>query len=267
MAVRNKFQSLDLHSPRSLGDEPRYGKFDSQTSLQQNSLFFESSNFKVSQAQRLAENEKKRVELHKKAREKAIDIASEKKAYQVLNDKKMAQNERNYKKYLREKEDELKLRMEEASLTRKNKYHEVKQHVKKVEGVSVKAHVDHIEEIKEKYRSRRKQDEEEAKFSYDRTHRDMSIKAKQHQDLAIKLDEEAQESRLHLASLQADIQKKEIGHNASIERMRLALLDKFAKDEMTYKHHLSIDQESAENLTLKVIDHANAAVKKAKKAS
>ena len=144
--------------------------------MQQNSLFFDSSNFKVSQAQRLAENERKRVELHKKAREKAIDIASEKKAYQLLNDKKMAQNERNYKKYLKEKEEELRIRMEEASLTRKNKYHEVKQNVKKVESVAVKAHIDHIEEIKEKYRSRRKQEEEEAKFSFDRTHRDMSNK-------------------------------------------------------------------------------------------
>jgi hypothetical protein len=82
----------------------------------------ETSNFKVSLAQRLAENERKRVELHKKAREKAIDVATEKKAYQLLNEKKDAQNERKYKKYLKDKEDELKNRMDEANTIRKQKY-------------------------------------------------------------------------------------------------------------------------------------------------
>lgn len=108
-------------SPRSVYAEPR-GNFESQTSLNQNSLFIETSNFKVSLAQKLADNERKRVELHKKAREKAIDIASEKKAYQLLSEKKDAQNEHKYKKYLKERDDELKQRMDEANTIRKQKY-------------------------------------------------------------------------------------------------------------------------------------------------
>lgn len=40
----------------------------------------ETSNYKILKAQKLAESEKKRVELHKKARSKQIEIASEKRA-------------------------------------------------------------------------------------------------------------------------------------------------------------------------------------------
>lgn len=45
------------------------------------------ANYSVQQAQKLAEKERKRVELHKMAREKALDLATEKKAKEILKEK------------------------------------------------------------------------------------------------------------------------------------------------------------------------------------
>lgn len=70
------------------------------------------------------------------------------------------------------------------------------------------------------YESRRRQEEEDAKVSFDRCQRDMELVAKRHFDLTIQMDQEAQESKQHLASLQADIQNKTMGHNESIKRIR-----------------------------------------------
>lgn len=40
--------------------------------------------------------------------------------------------------------------------------------------------------------------EKAAKLSFDRTHRDMNFNQQRHIDLMLQLDEEAQESRVHL---------------------------------------------------------------------
>lgn len=51
--------------------------------------------------------ERHRVELHKSVRERAVEIATEKRAGQVLKERKDRQNEKKYKSFLKEEEEKL----------------------------------------------------------------------------------------------------------------------------------------------------------------
>lgn len=71
-SLKSRFNSVDL-SPRS--EEGSAGK----------NFYLQTLN-QVSKAQRLAELEKDRLQKHKNAREKAVELATEKKAVQLLKE-------------------------------------------------------------------------------------------------------------------------------------------------------------------------------------
>lgn len=75
--------------------------------------------------------------------------------------------------------------MDEAKETREEKRYTVKQKLREIEGYSYKAHLEHIEEIKELQRTRQRLMEEEAKLSFDRGQRDMSAHRERVQNLLI----------------------------------------------------------------------------------
>lgn len=75
--------------------------------------------------------------------------------------------------------------MDEANEARKQKRYTVKERLREVEGYSYKAHLEHIEEVKELQRTRRKQMELEARQSFDRGQRDMSARRERMQSLVL----------------------------------------------------------------------------------
>jgi len=73
-------------------------------------------------AKKIAEKEKKRVELHKHARQKAIELAIERKAMQLLKEKDDREHQKRYRDYLKSKEDDLMQRMDKEKEIREQKY-------------------------------------------------------------------------------------------------------------------------------------------------
>lgn len=54
-----------------------------------------------------------------------------------------------------------------------------------VDGLSYKAHLDHLREMSKEMAERRQREERMAKLSFDRTHRDMSIAKQRRQNLEL----------------------------------------------------------------------------------
>ena len=103
----------------------------------------------IKKTQKILETETKRVEFHKQARENAIKLYTDKKAYFILSEEKDNINKKKYKAYLKDQEREMRDKKEEERKKGLDALKAVKKKIREIEGCSLKAHLSHIEDMKE----------------------------------------------------------------------------------------------------------------------
>lgn len=93
----------------------------------------------------------------------------------------------------------------------------------------------------------------------------MAFKMQQYENLLIQLDQEAEQSKLHLKQIEQDIKEKHDVHCNSIERVQERVREQIEHQNQTYDHYMTVQEEMQNSRSAKVVQKHELTMKKLKR--